>query len=691
MKKNIYLFEIEDVIANQAKLPYRTGLIWSYCQEIDQIKINYKLDGWYWFRDEDNTIDNIFKKIDNPSVVAFSCFVWNWNWNIQLAEKIKKKWPKCLIIIGGWQPPISDRSKGFFQKYPYIDFICHGEGEFTFADILIENLKEKPNFKNILGCSIPGRLLNDRKDVEILEVKDGLKITNSKKINEIGLLDTYVTKPRPRIDHLAQMPSPYLNGLFDDLIIECKYELEATIETTRGCPFGCTFCEIGTKYLQKIKTPTVEKVFREIDWLSKNKIVFVYNADSNFGMLNEHLEITEYLISQKKKTGYPEKHRVDWAKIHGDKVIKLAKLFYNAGMDKGITIALQSLNPKTLEAVKRKNMDDGKLSEFLKKYNQADLPSYMEIILGLPEESKDSFIDGVCKVMELGQHNYIGIYPLTALPNTPFGDPEYIKRYNLKIIETYPAFSHVDVSNQNEFEREKMVVGNNEMDVEGYKEAQIYRWMFMFAHYLGYTQYISRFLNIYKNLSYKNFYLDLMNFFINSEKSIFLKNEVNETKKSLEIYMNCKGGLGRVVDDVRKNFAWDFEEATAINIIKNKDIFYNEIKFFLNKYSLDEKLTNELIRYQKDTIIDPNKEYPFVVETNYNFYEVINYSAKLKEESNRYQINGKNYNGDVFEWGKETLWWGRRVAACKAKITNLDQDRLFQEQSSQKVETFDKR
>ena len=43
MKKNIYLFEIEDVIANQAKLPYRTGLIWSYCQEIDQIKINYKI------------------------------------------------------------------------------------------------------------------------------------------------------------------------------------------------------------------------------------------------------------------------------------------------------------------------------------------------------------------------------------------------------------------------------------------------------------------------------------------------------------------------------------------------------------------------------------------------------------------------------------------------------------------------
>ena len=71
------------------------------------------------------------------------------------------------------------------------------------------------------------------------------------------------------------MPSPYLNGIFDILIQDCLYELEGTIETTRGCPFSCTFCEIGTKYYQKIKTPAVEKVFREIDWLSKNKVVFV--------------------------------------------------------------------------------------------------------------------------------------------------------------------------------------------------------------------------------------------------------------------------------------------------------------------------------------------------------------------------------------------------------------------------------
>ena len=102
----------------------------------------------------------------------------------------------------------------------------------------------------------------------------------------------------------------------------------------------------------------------------------------------------------------------------------------------------------------------------------------------------------------------------------------------------------------------------------------------MFAHYLGYTQYISRFLRNNFNIPFKKFYQDLMDFSKNSPKSFFLKNELIETKKSLEIYLNCKGGLGRVVNDVRKNFAWDFEEATAINIIlNNKNLFYDEINF----------------------------------------------------------------------------------------------------------------
>ena len=196
----------------------------------------------------------------------------------------------------------------------------------------------------------------------------------------------------------------------------------------------------------------------------------------------------------------------------------------------------------------------------------------------------------------------------------------------------------------------------------------------MFAHYLGYVQYIARFIRQYKNISFKEFYDDFLTFAENSKESIFLKKEVNETLKSLSIFLSSKGPMGRVVDSIRPNFAWDYEEATAINIVQSKDKFYKEVKLFLKKYNLDDDILDDLIAFQKDTIIDPLNNYPLNKTYKYNFYETINFSAKLIRKDRNYQINGKNYNDDIYEWGKETLWWGRRVAANKAKISKVDKN-----------------
>ena len=512
---------MSDIFGNQARLPYSTGLIWSYCLENEIIKENYALANWFWYKDSSNSVENILNKLEEPAVLGLATFIWNWKFNSTLCKEVKKKWPKCLIVIGGWQPPMADRSQGFFEKFPFFDIIVHGEGEEAFKDILLENLKKEKSWENIKGCSIPYKLILDKENSKTATIKDGLKLENNEKINNPKEYTTFVTNPRKRIDDLQPMPSPYLNGLFDELIKDCKYDIEGTIETTRGCPFGCTFCEIGTKYYQKIKTHGESKIFKEIDWLSKNKAAFIYNADSNFGMLPEHVSIAEYLVKKKKETGYPEKHRCDWAKVHGDKVIQIAKILYKSGLESGITIALQSLNPKTLEAVKRRNMDDGKLSEFLSKYNDDELASFTEIILGLPEETFDSFSKGICKIIELGQHNYIGINELIALPNTPFGDAEYRKKYGLNLVETWPSFVHVDYSNQRD-EVEQMVIGSNTMSVEDYKESMMFKWLVLFGHYLGTTQYISRFLRNYKNIDYYKFYSDLYNFIKSKKMGFYL-------------------------------------------------------------------------------------------------------------------------------------------------------------------------
>ena len=643
--KNVYLFEINDVIANQMKLPYSTGLVWSYCIEDKKIVDNYKLDGWFYYRQD---LDIIFNQIKEPSIIGFNCFVWNWEFNKKMAKRIKESFPDSVIVFGGWQQPTADRSAGFFEKCPYVDILVHGEGEVTFKEILLEGLKEEPDWKSIAGCSV--------KNLD---------------------LSTFVTPARPRIDDLDAMPSPYLNGLFDLIVEDCPYIIETTIETTRGCPYSCTFCEIGTKYLQRVRTQSVEKVKKEIDWISRNKAEFVYNADSNFGLMQpDHLELTKYMVNNKKKYGYPVGHRCDWAKNKADKVIELSAMFTGAGMDKGLTVALQSMNPDSLKAIKRRNVDDGKLASFLEMYYERELPAYVELILGLPEETYESFIHGVCHVMELDQHNYIGIYPLTAFPNTPFGDPKYIKEYELDIVETYTAFMHYDISEQNEFEREHMVVGSRTMTREEYKKAYYFRWQVMYGHYLGATQFISRFLRHHKNVAYRDFYEKLLQHSYDNPDS-FMGIELKETIKAIEAIIKAESPWGIILNDVKKNIAWDFEEATAIRIVQNKEQFYSEMWGFIkDNYDVEDDVLKEVFEFNKCAVLDPNVAYPIKQKFNYNIYNVIRDKAPLIKEKSEYEFDADNYDGNLYEWGKEKLWWGRRVAACKTKIKNLKKSKF---------------
>ena len=638
--KNVYLFEINDIIANQIKLPYSTGLIWSHCLLNEDIKSNYNLAGWFYYREDQKSI---LDKIENPHVIGFNCFVWNYKYNKQVAEELKRRYPNCTIVFGGWQQPISDRNQDFFKEHPYVDVAVHGEGEIAFEDILLEALKEEPDWRSITGCSVPNEDLT-----------------------------THVNVERPRIKNIDEMPSPYLNGLFDQLVAEAThdYALESTIETTRGCPYSCTFCEIGTSYYNKVKRQSVEKVKKEIDWISDHKVEFIYNADSNFGLFPEHLEITKYMVQKKKETGYPGKHRCDWAKNRGDKIIPLAKIFTEADMDKGITIALQSMNPKVLKAIKRQNIDSGKLEHFLSLYNEEELTSYVELILGLPEETFDSFVDGICRTIELGQHNYIGIYSLTALPNTPFGDPEYISEYGLKVLNTYTAFNHYDITEQNEFEREDMIVASNTMTFEEYKKAHIFRWTVMFGHYLGTTQYISRFLRNNNNITYRDFYESFLRHMYDNPDT-FIGQELQKTVNNLEAVLNVEQPWGRILPSVRKNFAWDFEEATAIQCAKNKDQFYSEMRqFILEAFDIEyDEVIQELFKYQELAIINPQNQYPFDETFKYNIHSIISRKAKLKERENKISFEAENYSGDFYKWGIEKLWWGRRIGACKTKVS----------------------
>jgi len=636
--KNIYLFELSDVFANQVYLPYSSGVVWSYIKNNPIIKKNYQLKDWFFARDN---ASNIINKIENPSVLLFSCFMWNWNLNCEIAKVIKEKYPNCLIIYGGQHQPLSDRNKGFFKKYPYIDILIHGEGEEIVEKILLKS----DNLKEIIGITLN---LNNKE---------------------------FITPSRKRLDEIKDCPSPFLDGSFDWIIKKNKedknYSFHATVESARGCPFSCAFCEIGEQYYQKIKT-SYDKTKREIDWLAKNKIEYITDANSNFGiMFGPDYDLAKYVIEVKKKYGYPKAFRVTWAKGQADKVLQIAKLFEEAGIQKGMTIALQSMNKKVLTAIQRKNVDGGKLREFIQTYEKENISSYVELIWGLPEETLESFINGVTYIMEEGYHNYLDIHLMMLLPNAPISEPGYKERYGLKTMKAQPRFSHRSNPEQLVDDTVEFVTEANSFTKEDWIEGHQFRWLIIFGHYLGSLQFIARGLKKIYSIGYKEFYTKLLVEAQENSKT-YLGKEYLNIRNNLDEILKNKRHWGDVIKEAG-DINWEVDEASCIRLTKNKDTFYKELKdYLIQEYAfIDMNVLDTLFKYQLCRLHNPFKKYPFSKGFKYNIHDVIELDKKLEKKNNKLLFNGKNFNSNLYEWAKETLWFGRRIARYKTRVTVL--------------------
>ena len=103
------------------------------------------------------------------------------------------------------------------------------------------------------------------------------------------------------------------------------------------------------------------------------------------------------------------------------------------------------------------------------------------------------------------------------------------------------------------------------------------------------------------------------------------------------------------------------------------------------------ELLDELMKFQDNATVDPTRNYPYKIESKFNLNDVIKLSSKLKKEKQVIFVQGKNYNNDIFEWGKETLWWGRRVAANKAKFEIKNNKKINFDLKNFQPVIFDKR
>jgi len=540
---------------------------------------------------------------------------------------------------------VPDKPDNFFEEHPFVDILCHGEGEIVFTEIL------KTYLDGGVYDSIDGISYNDQKTNSV--------VTNSRSSRAIDL---------------ESIPSPYLDGIFSKLF-EKDVVWQASWETNRGCPYRCTFCVWGAEYYNKIRKFSLEdRLLAEIDWFSKNKIGLVFGCDANFGIFKRDLDIANALVDNKKEYGYPKKFRVCNAKNSNQRVFDISQVLNDAGMDKGTSMSVQSMNDDVLNSIKRKNIGLDKFKDLMTKFNKSDIQTYTEIILPLPGESLESFVLGLDTIFHGGQHNQLNIYNCTILANSEMADDDYVKKYGIEMVETPVFQAHVDnLPNKLIEEKETIAVATKEMPIVDWKKCQQYSWAVQAFHTLGLLQNIAiTFVNVY-NINYSDFYLSWIKYAEDNPNTL-IGAEIKQQNKSINNILNGETH-GQLVPEYNLDIIWPTEEATLLRLLSNIDVFYKEcavfVKHFLkeNNFKAEDSFIKELISLQKELMVHYRDNGESVkLKLNYNLDEyVTDIKNGITSELTKYQkpktctiIKSWKDAGNKENFAREIVWYGRK-------------------------------
>jgi Fe-S oxidoreductase len=274
-----------------------------------------------------------YKKF-GTGIWLFSNYMWSLDVNMMVCDIIKKHNRNNITIHGGPSTPdYPQADKAFMQSHPGVDISVHGEGEISITQILSHI---------------------DKTDQGQLQFSQGLNQVEGITFRQNSDNEPFVRTPkRKRTATPDSVPSPYLTGCFNGYGVNVE---AAIIESNRGCPFGCTFCDWGSATNQKVRKFDLQRVKDEIDWIAANQIRVLWIADANYGLYDRDIELAQYIVESKQKTGYPEEVVVNYTKNSTWRLVEIIKIFNQGGIISQGIISIQTTDEKTLEVINRKTL-----------------------------------------------------------------------------------------------------------------------------------------------------------------------------------------------------------------------------------------------------------------------------------------------------------------------------------------------
>ena len=368
-----------------------------------------------------NYVEDILQDLyeEKADVVIFSCYIWNISFVRELAAELKKVSPDVKIWAGG--PEVSYAANKFLMENPTFDLIMQGEGEEVFSELIRLTVEEKCRIKDVYKQSESKKVLSgivekrysierkqavkEEKDIEDKHFagEDNVYPTNYidmsklQKLQGIAVWDfsgeAALGNAESNIGNKTEIINTGFATLMDMDTIPFVYEdfhlFEHKIlyyETSRGCPFCCSYCLSSVDKTVRFRSLPIVK--KELDAFLEAKVPQVKFVDRTFNCNRQRaIDIWSYLVEH--DNGITNFHFEISSDLLGEEELELfAKM--RPGLIQ-LEIGVQSTNGETVDAIHR-HMDLDKLFHYVDSVHElGNIHQHLDLIAGLPYENYERF------------------------------------------------------------------------------------------------------------------------------------------------------------------------------------------------------------------------------------------------------------------------------------------------------------
>lgn len=368
-----------------------------------------------------NYVEDILQDLyeAKADIIIFSCYIWNISFVRELAAELKKVSPEVKIWAGG--PEVSYAANKFLMENPAFDLIMQGEGEEVFSELVRLTVEEKCRIKDVYKQSESKKVLSgivekrysierkqavkEEKDIEDKHFagEDNVYPTNYidmsklQKLQGIAVRDfsgkAALGNAESNIENKTKIINTGFATLMDMDTIPFVYEdfhpFEHKIlyyETSRGCPFCCSYCLSSVDKTVRFRSLPIVK--KELDAFLEAKVPQVKFVDRTFNCNRQRaIDIWSYLVEH--DNGITNFHFEISSDLLGEEELELfAKM--RPGLIQ-LEIGVQSTNGETVDAIHR-HMDLDKLFHYVDSVHElGNIHQHLDLIAGLPYENYERF------------------------------------------------------------------------------------------------------------------------------------------------------------------------------------------------------------------------------------------------------------------------------------------------------------